>query len=257
MLSGDVGSPARKLSDPFSTVVGMDEVTGTEWAEAPWWLDAVAETDTVDCPEQWAEVGELGPLSVPETLLAIDAVGPGPEAARLLQSLRGRALTDGEKLTVVQLWQPQLAWSIAAEQAALLDLVGPAPDPQDAQAVLADGFAPLELAAALHVTARHAGDRIAQVRLMASTFAATQRELAAGRLDSYRVWLMLQVLTTLPPQLAQQVEAEILPTAAALTGARLRTALRDAARKADPDWGVRMFAKARKSRRVGFDPRGS
>ncbi|MDX6202517.1 MAG: hypothetical protein QOJ83_2017, partial [Frankiales bacterium] len=31
MLSGDVGSPARKLSDPFSTVVGMDEVTGTEW----------------------------------------------------------------------------------------------------------------------------------------------------------------------------------------------------------------------------------
>ncbi|MDX6257040.1 MAG: hypothetical protein QOJ11_3374, partial [Frankiales bacterium] len=97
----------------------MDDVTATDWAEAPWWLNAVAETDTVGCPEKWAETAELSPLSVPETLLAIGAAGPGPEAARLLVSLRGQPLTDEQKLTVVQLWQPQLAWTTAAEQAAL------------------------------------------------------------------------------------------------------------------------------------------
>ncbi|MDX6211911.1 MAG: hypothetical protein QOF82_998, partial [Frankiales bacterium] len=49
----------------------MDEVTGTEWVEAPWWLDAVPESDTVDCAEGLAEVADLGPLSVEETLLAV------------------------------------------------------------------------------------------------------------------------------------------------------------------------------------------
>ena len=260
MFPGDVRSirvRGRKLSDPCSSVLGMDDATTTDWAEAPWWLDAVAETDTVDCPEQWAAVGELGPMSVPETLLAINAAGPGPEAVRLLQSLRGQELTDDQKLTAVQLWQPQLAFTIAAEQAALLELVGPEPDPQDKQAVLADEFTPHELAAALNVTVPHAAGRIAQARLMATTFTATQRRLAQGHLDGYRVWVMLQVLTTLAPDLARQVEAEILPRAGSLTGAQLRKALREAARKADPGWGTRMFAKARKSRRVGFDTRGT
>ncbi|MDX6255197.1 MAG: hypothetical protein QOJ11_1531, partial [Frankiales bacterium] len=235
----------------------MDDVTATDWAEAPWWLDAVAETDTVGGPEQWAPVSELGPLSVPETLLAISAAGPGPEAARLLVSLRGQPLTDEQKLSVVALWQPQLAWTTAAEQAALLDLVGPDPHPQDKPAALTDEFTPLELAAALHVTVGHAAGRIRHARLMGSTFTATQQLLAQGRLDGYRVWLMLQTLTTLPPHLAAQVEAEILPRAAGLTGAELRAALRDAARRVDPDWGVRMFAKNRKTRRVGFDHRGT
>ncbi|MDX6255006.1 MAG: hypothetical protein QOJ11_1340, partial [Frankiales bacterium] len=236
----------------------MDDVTATDWAEAPWWLDAVAETDTVGCPEQWAELAELGPLSVEETLLAIAAAGPGPEAARLLVSLRGQPLTDEQKLTVVGLWQPQLAWTTAAEQAALLDLVGPEPDPHDKQAS----------GAVRRVRPAGAGRRPAQhgaARGRADPagpadgfhFTATQQLLAEGRIDGYRVWLMLQTLTTLPPELARQVEADILPRAAGLTGAELRTAVRDAARKVDPDWGVRMFAKTRKTRRVGFDHRGT
>ena len=45
----------------------------------------------------------------------------------------------------------------------------------------------------------------------------------------------------------------MLPDAAGKTPTALKRALRKAAREADPDWGVRSFAKARKSRRVGFD----
>src|SRR6266516_927488 len=105
----------------------METAGDTGWAEVPWWLDAVAEFDVVDAPEQFAAVSDLGPMSVAETLLAIDAAGPGPEAIRLLVSLRGQGLSDDEQLTVVQLWQPQLAWATGAEQTAVLDLVGEAP----------------------------------------------------------------------------------------------------------------------------------
>jgi hypothetical protein len=234
-----------------------DELSDAEWVEAPWWLDAVAESDTMDCPEQWAAHGDLGPMSVAETLHAIRAAGPGPEATRLLHSLHRQALTGDQRLAVVELWQPQLGWTVGAEQAALLDLVGPEPDLADPATPPSAEFVSLELAAALNATPGHAAGRIRQARLMSTTFAATGRALAAGLLDPYRVWLITQTLTTVTADVAQAIEAEILPRAATLTGHQLRKALREAARKADPDWGVRMFAKARKSRRVGFDHRGT
>ena len=81
--------------------------------------------------------------------------------------------------------------------------------------------------------------------------------LRAGTLDPYRVWLITETLSALPdPARAAAVLAAVLPGAAAQTPTALKRALRKAARQADPDWGVRTFAKARKSRRVGFDLTG-
>ena len=269
----------------------METDTVAEWAAAPWWLDAVAEGDVVEVAERWAvgnsavrgsAAGDLAdgdsagfgpggvgpggvdpggvdfsPLSVTETLLAVAAVGPGPEAARLLVSLRGRELTADQRLSVVQLWQPLLGWVAGAEQTAILDLVGPAPTgATDPQRVLEDGFWPAELGPALHASSAHARDRIDQARLMAGAFKPVGDQLKAGRLDPYRVWLITKTLLTLPPQAAEAVQAQVLPGAAGLTGGQLGKALRKAARAADPDWGVRMFAKSQKTRRVGFDSRG-
>src|SRR3954454_11160916 len=104
----------------------METVGDFEWAGEPWWADAVDESDVVDCPEQWAvpvDAESFAPLSVSETLLAASVVGPGAEAIRLLTSLRPRSLTEDQRLSVLQLWQPQLAWVSGAEQTALLDLV--------------------------------------------------------------------------------------------------------------------------------------
>ena len=81
--------------------------------------------------------------------------------------------------------------------------------------------------------------------------------LRAGTLDPYRVWLITETLSALPdPARAAGVLAAVLPGAAEQTPTALKRALRKAARQADPDWGVRTFAKARKSRRVGFDLTG-
>ena len=74
----------------------MNPTDEDDWTDVvPWWLDAVTETDLVEVPEQFAVVGEAGPLSVGETLLAVAAVGPGVEAIRLLTSLAGQTLTPG------------------------------------------------------------------------------------------------------------------------------------------------------------------
>ncbi len=229
---------------------------GTEGLEDPWWLEGVAESDVAECSEQWAAVNEFGPMSVAETLHSIRAVGPGPEAQRLLVSLAPRDLTGAEALTVVELWQAQMACVTGAEQAAILKLVGLKPNPADKVATLADEFAAHELAPALNISIDAAQARIETARLMATTLKATGDKLRAGELDSYRVWVITETLLTVAPDIARQIEAEVLPVAAGLTGSKLRKTLREAARKADPDWGVRMFAKARKSRRVGFDFRG-
>jgi hypothetical protein len=227
-----------------------------EGLDAPWWLDGVADSDVVVCTDQWAVLGEFGPLSVAETLHSIRVAGPGPEAERLLMSLAGQQLTGDEALTAVELWQAQTAFVAGAEQQAILQLVGLKPDPADKVASLQGEFAAHELAPALNISTDAAQARIETARLMATTLKATGDKLRAGALDPYRVWVITETLLTVAPDIAQQIEAQILPVAATLTGAKLRRALRNAARKADPDWGVRMFAASRRSRRVGFDFRG-
>src|SRR4051794_5946626 len=216
-----------------------------EWADPPWWADAVDDCDVLTA----ADLEVLPPdpvsfpvLSVAEILAVVELAGPGADAIGLLISLRSRSLTEDQRLTVLQLWQPQLAWLTGAEQSALLDLVGataPARPPAGAsleqrRAALDEEFRPLELAAALTTSVDRARNRVAHARLLAGAFKPLGDALKAGVLDPYRAWLCTETLTGLPDQAAvDQVLADVLPTAAGLTPARLRKALLKAARAVD------------------------
>ncbi|BEP15152.1 hypothetical protein acdb102_34630 [Acidothermaceae bacterium B102] len=233
----------------------MDIDVAPRWDSVPWWLDAVHEDDAFDVPESFDDASGIGvpPLPVGVTLLAAELAGPGVEAVGLLASLAGRTMTQDQQLTLVQLWQPQLAWAAGQEQAAVAALAGPEPATAGQRR---DDFEAFELAPALHTSVDYAGQKIFHARLLSGAFVATGDALRAGTLDPHRVWVMLETLTTLPTELARQVEAEILPTAARSTPSRLRRALRKAARKVDPEWDARMFATKRTTRRVGFHPEG-
>ena len=238
--------------------MGMETDVRPRWDTVPWWLDAVHEDDAFDVPESFEDASgvDVPPLSVGVTLLGVELAGPGAEAVGLLASLSGRVMSADQRLTVVQLWQCQLAWAAGQEQAAVAALAGPAPS---TEAERRDDFEAFELAPALHTSVDFAASKIWQARLLAAgsgAFVATGDRLRAGTLDAHRVWVMLETLTTLPVELARQVEAELLPDAARLTPSRLRRALRKAARRVDPEWDARMFAKKRTTRRVGFDPQG-
>ena len=231
----------------------MEMAAGPHWDTVPWWLDAVHEDDAFEVPESFEDAAgiDVPPLSVPVTLLGAELAGPGAEAIALLASLTGRDMTPDQRLTLIQAWQPQLAWATGQEQAALAALAGPEPTSDEHRG---DDFEAFELAPALRSTVEHAAQKIRHARLLSGDFTATGDRLRAGTLDPYRVWVILETLTTLPVDLAQQVETEILPVAATLTGTRLRRALRRAARAVDPDWNARMFATKRTTRRVGFHP---
>ena len=234
------------------------------WWQPPVWFDGVDEADVAECPEQWAvpaDAESLMPLSVAESLLAVSAVGPGPEAIRLLASLSGRVLSGDQRLSVVQLMQAQVAWVAGAEQQSIVDLVGPAAGaaggPERRSWRPRRSVRRVELAPALHTSVDQAKARIARARLLAGEWKVLGDRLRAGTLDPYRVWLITETLSALPdPARAAGVLASVLPGAAEQTPTALKRALRKAARQADPDWGVRSFAKARKSRRVGFDLTG-
>src|SRR5437763_2615594 len=98
--------------------MGMENTFDTGRVDPPWWLDGVPESDVSECPEQWAVADpaavDFVPLSVAETLVAVSLAGPGSEAIRLLDSLRGQLLTEDQRLTVVQLWQAQKSWLAGA-----------------------------------------------------------------------------------------------------------------------------------------------
>src|SRR4051794_35890078 len=95
----------------------------------------------------------------------------------------GRELSEGQRLTVVQLWQPQLAWVTGAEQAAVYAFTGPTPDPHDPVAVLSDSFTGCELGPALGCSPKQAQHKIDYARVLHQRFPATAAELQAGRLD--------------------------------------------------------------------------
>ncbi len=252
----------------------LESIDDLDWVQVPSWLDAVdaadvlADADLLPPPPD----GELfAPLSVGQVLGVVELAGPGPEAIRLLASLSGRVLSGDQRLSVVQLMQAQVAWVAGAEQQSIVDLVGPAAPPAVPAARrwrtrrcwrpvrrrwrgLLAGVSWHRRCTPRSIRPRRGSRR---ARLLAGEWKVLGDRLRAGTLDPYRVWLITETLSALPdPARAAGVLAAVLPGAAAQTPTALKRALRKAARQADPDWGVRSFAKARKSRRVGFDLTG-
>ena len=57
-----------------------------------------------------------------EIIAEVEAAGPGPDAQRLLTELDTMTLTADERLTVVELWEPQQSWLAARRNTAMVDL---------------------------------------------------------------------------------------------------------------------------------------
>ena len=193
------------------------------------------------------------PLSVEETLVAVSLVGPGAEAIRLLDSLRGQVLTEDQRLTVVQLWQAQKSWLAGAEQAAVYRFA-PLPDPADAEGGAGGGVrAPRAGAGVAHLdrpgqgpdrgsprAARPVqGDRGPAPRRAARPVPGVADRQGAGHLVAGGGG------AGAGGGAAERRVADPVPAAAGVEEGRRRAA--------DPEWNARMFARTRKRRQVGFD----
>ncbi|BEP14589.1 hypothetical protein acdb102_29000 [Acidothermaceae bacterium B102] len=234
----------------------MDETGFDEWPDTvPWWVDAPTDAELADA------VPYLDPPwrpTVEETLIEAGLAGPGPDGQRLLTSLVGRALSQDEWLTAVQLWETQDAWLAGQKSLAVAGFAGPEP-------VSVDGFGDdealmIELALATGCAEGFAYTQILTARLLTSTLVRTGDLLRAGRLSPYRARLIVDELARLHPDVARQVEDRVLGTAAEVPTGRLRADLTKHTRRVDRQAGndrkVDQLVKAAKGRRVVFDPRG-
>lgn len=228
----------------------MELTAGEGWAdEVPGWLARGLVVDFED--------SDAGP-SVAEVLVQVAALEPGGEAISLLASVAGRTLSEDEKLTVVALWQPLLAWACAQEVAAVADLAGPEPVPGPAvdEVFSVDELIAYELAPALGISIGAARTRLRRSRLLApgGQFARTGALARAGQLSDYQTRILLGELEGVEPGIAATVEGQALAKAGSVTPTQLtrliRRAVKKAHAKADPQARLREFIAARTTRRV-------
>ena len=112
----------------------MDFGDGFDWWDAdPGCLESgLADADRVDgadvydgsVPVTDPASGGWVPASVAEIIAEVEAVGPGPDAQRLLTQLDTMVLTADEQLTVVELWEPQQSWLAARRNTAMVTFAG-------------------------------------------------------------------------------------------------------------------------------------
>jgi hypothetical protein len=195
-------------------------------------------------------------LPVSELLVQVAGLAPGPEAIALLAGLAQRPLTADQWLSVVQCWQPQLAWAAGQESTAVAGAAGPRPATGDPVRDLDP--APLELSPAIGVSQDFARDKVETARVLAAggLLAKTGDALRAGELSAYRVGILVERLAQLEPTLAQAVEARVLPGAAKGQAADLRRRIRRAIVKLDATAETESWLHGIKGRRVLFDDEG-
>ena len=165
-------------------------------------------------------------------------------------------LTRDQWLTAVQLWEAQEAWLAGQKALAVAGFAGPTP--VSVAGFRDDEALTLELAMAVGCSDAFAYDQIVAARLLSSTLSATGDLLRAGRLSPYRARLITTELGPLHPEVAQQVEATVLDTAAQVPTGLLRKRLARHAKRLDPhrvnERKVAELAESTPGRRVVFDP---
>jgi hypothetical protein len=198
------------------------------------------------------------PRSVADVLAEAALFGPGPEAITVLESLRGRSMTPDDALSVVELWDRQSRWLSVRCADATVAFAGARVE-TDRTRKRQQASRVLELGLVLD-----AGDAflaqvvLPQARALATTLSATRAEVEAGRLSPYRARLICDKLRRLDADLAREIEAKVLTSAARIRTASLRDKLHRLILAAqDPVHAADEHRAGAADRRVEVDPEPS
>ena len=173
---------------------------------------------------------------------------PGPALVARLANLRVHELASDELVRVLRAWERVASW-VVASQLPILTAVAGIPDGQDG----GEDWGCEEVAAALHVSGRTAGSRLAVARAL-ETLPETASALAAGRIGYWHAVVLTDELGSLEPTVATAVEACVLAGVAGQTPGALRRAIRRAAARVDPLSEELAHARAAAERSVRWWP---
>ena len=190
---------------------------------------------------------------------------PGPTLASWLSCTDAGQLDDAALANSITAWRKVTSWAQARELAAVAELarrrgvaLAPQPGRPRADQLQAD-FAPNEIALALTLTGCSADYWMSFAVSLDPRLPATLAALAGGRIDLARAKLIDQYTTVLDDDLAQMVEARLLPKAERQTTGQLRAALLRAVLAVDPAAAERRRKEAERNARVELagEPEGT
>ena len=189
----------------------------------------------------------------------LDVLAPGPVLAALADRAHDDGLgelDDDALIGVLRAWRRQASWAAARELSAVAELARRRPADR-CTTVAADGFpAQLsefvsdEVAAALTLTGRAAGDVLGLALTLAARLPGTAAALEAGDLDLPRAKVIADGTGGLDDAHAAAVEVQVLPDAPSMTTGQLRAAVARAVLAADPAAARRRREQAEKNARV-------
>ncbi|MDD7938145.1 HNH endonuclease signature motif containing protein [Actinomycetospora lutea] len=185
--------------------------------------------------------------SLPE---GVATTPPGAALGALLERVDPRAVSPHDAVTLAAAWRRQLShhearFALAAREAALAE-----PDRPGGRREGYGEFSTDELRAVL-VESR---TRVATLLGQADTAIAAIPELwaawDAGRIDTDRVRICVTWTASLSGEHARRVVLAVLPEAPRLTLSGLIERIQQIATALDPAWAARLYARARRQRRV-------
>jgi uncharacterized protein DUF222/HNH endonuclease len=196
----------------------------------------------------WAELWEQDDEIV-EFEPSFDDV-PGAASAALVENVDPAALSDELLIDAMAGWGRLASWAQARQSAVIAEFASRRPPEwaDDAR------FVPEEIACALSLTVRGAGNRLALAQRLDEALPETRDAWEAGELDWPRVNLIAERTTTLTTEQARDVEREILPKVVNKTTGQLRRIVDRAVISADPEAAAARHEVARQQRDVTVRP---
>lgn len=192
------------------------------------------------------DVGGLGGAAVLARQLA--AGRPGPAAASLAALYDPATCEPAVTVDLLVTWERVAAWVAGQQQRCLAAL--PVPPPAEAD----EDWVREEVAAALHLSAGTAQDRLDVARALARRLPATMTALQEGQIRYWQAAAVVESVEPLSDEAAARVERQVLARASTQTMGETRRSLRRAVLAADPVSAALRHQRALRQRGVSSWP---
>ncbi len=164
-------------------------------------------------------------------MAALLAAAPGPDVMAALTALDLAALSEPDRLVVLEVWERQQHWVWAQTLTATASFAGQQP-------VDSDDFVREDVRAALRLSRPAAQDRIDTARLLATILTDTHLALAGGAVSPGQVRRLVEEVRYLDPAVAVAVQDRVLAKAQQQTVSEFGRAVKKAILVGGVRWSV-------------------
>lgn len=204
-------------------------------------------------PTEWAELWRSDD-EVTDFVPSFDDP-PNSAAAALFDDIAPTMLSDGALIDAMAAWGRLASWAQARQSAVIAEFAKRRPPEwADGDEATVNRYATEEIACALSLTVRGAGNRLDLAIRLDEALPETRDAWEAGLLDWPRVNTIFDRTSTLTPEQSHQVEQEILPRVVGKTTGQLRRIVDQAVISADPEAAANRHEAARLRRDVTVRP---